>query len=62
MKIALYDFVTGGIFWSEIDSFIDRTSVSWLAHCLDTKWDWNLSGQYGLESDGPCVFIKWGEQ
>ena len=59
MKIALYDMADGGIFWSDIDAFVNRTSVEWLAHCLSFKWAWDLSGSEGLNSDGPCVFIQW---
>ena len=62
MKIALHDMINGGVFWSEIDSFIERTSVSWLAHCMERKWCWDMTGVDGFASDGPCVFIQWGDK
>lgn len=32
-----------------------------LTHNMNDLYAWNLRGSYGFESDGPCCFIKYGE-
>ncbi len=59
MNILLYDFLDGGYSEMDVSEFISRCGINRLIDNLANKWDWDLTGQYGLESDGPCVFVSF---
>ena len=37
----------------------DDWSENILSYNLCNLWAWNIRGQFGYESDGPCVFVEW---
>jgi len=59
MQIALYNMISGGITWADVNSFINRGSIGWLTYCLESKWCWDVTDIDGFISDGPCIFIRW---
>ena len=57
-----YQIVTAALGSCE-DGVILTPRANWSAARLERNltcyWAWNIRGQFGYESDGPCVFIEW---
>ena len=41
---------------------VDESNRGRFAYNLKYLWAWNLTGNHGFESDGPCVFISFEEE